>query len=206
MFAMIAFGQVLIAVGGGQTLTNQDVIGMVSFGLSDDVLLGKIRASQSTDFGTNLDGLRALKAAKVSDAVIKQMIQPKAVAGAVPPSTSGPEAISGMPSLMLGAYCGVYYKAQDGLWTPLNMLLPSGRENRGFASKGFLIYRGVKAPVHISDRKPVFFVHSLGSPNPWQILQVGTRPMPFPSSSAATIIRAFSSGPLPIAPVSSPPQ
>ena len=55
MFAMIAFGQVLIAVGGGQALTNQDVIGMVSFGLSDDVLLGKIRASQSADFGTNVN-------------------------------------------------------------------------------------------------------------------------------------------------------
>jgi hypothetical protein len=62
-------------------VTNQDVISMVQLGLSDDVIIAKIRAASATGgdnvvFDTTLDGLKALKAAKVSDAVIKVMINP----------------------------------------------------------------------------------------------------------------------------------
>ena len=174
LVASFAFGQQPVPSGGGK-LTNQDIIGMVSLGLSDDVVLGKIRVSQNTDFDTSLDGLRALKAAKVSDAVIKQMLQPKADAIAIHPEPDRPTTVTGMPDLIVGAYCGVYYKDQNGGWITINILMPSGRENRGFASKGFLIYRGAEATVHLSGRRPVFFIHSLGSPNPWQILQLGKR-------------------------------
>lgn len=62
-------------------LTNQDVIAMVKLGLSDDVIVAKIRAEAAggegkAEFDTSVDGLKALKDANVSDAVIKVMIDP----------------------------------------------------------------------------------------------------------------------------------
>jgi len=61
--------------------TNQDVIAMVKAGLSDDVIIAKIRAmgtagADASAFDTSVDGLKALKDGNVSDAVIKVMINP----------------------------------------------------------------------------------------------------------------------------------
>jgi hypothetical protein len=55
-------------------ITNQEVIEMVSLGLSDDVIIDKIHTTAEANFDTSLAGLKALKAAKVSDAVIRAMI------------------------------------------------------------------------------------------------------------------------------------
>jgi hypothetical protein len=54
---------------------------MVQLGLSDDVVIAKIRAMSATgpdsvSFDTSTEGLRALKAANVPDSVIKVMINP----------------------------------------------------------------------------------------------------------------------------------
>ena len=62
-------------------LTNQDVVAMVSMGISEDVILAKIRTtsaagSSATSFDTSVEGLKALKAANVPDSVIKAMIDP----------------------------------------------------------------------------------------------------------------------------------
>ena len=66
-------------------LTNQDIVSMVQLGVSDDVIIAKIRAVSSASasgvgFDTSVDGLKALKGANVSDAVIKAMINPAAPA------------------------------------------------------------------------------------------------------------------------------
>ena len=60
-------------------LTNKDVIDMAALGLSDDVIISKIRsaaAGETLQFDTSVNGLKELKAAKVSDDVIKVMINP----------------------------------------------------------------------------------------------------------------------------------
>ncbi len=57
-------------------LSNSDVIEMVSIGLSDEVIIEKIQTTSANDFDTSIDGLKALKAAKVSDAVLKVMMNP----------------------------------------------------------------------------------------------------------------------------------
>ena len=67
-------------------ITNQDVIDMVGLGLSDDVIVAKIRgasAGGTLQFDTSVKGLKELKAAKVSDEVIKVMINPAPPAGPV---------------------------------------------------------------------------------------------------------------------------
>jgi hypothetical protein len=55
-------------------LTNDDVIVMVSTGLSADIVIAKIEASECA-FDTTLDGLRRLKAAKVPNAIVIGMIK-----------------------------------------------------------------------------------------------------------------------------------
>jgi len=57
-------------------LSNDDVIQMVSMGLADDVIIEKIHSATKTDFDTSIDGLKSLKAANVSDALLKAMINP----------------------------------------------------------------------------------------------------------------------------------
>ena len=72
--ALAASGQDL-----NKRLTNESIIDMVSLGLSDDVIIAKIRSMSDADalkFDTSVDGLKALKAGNVSDAVIKVMINP----------------------------------------------------------------------------------------------------------------------------------
>jgi hypothetical protein len=79
--------------------TNQDVIGMVQLGMSEDVIIAKIRAESAKGegaaiFDTSVDALKALKAANVTDAVIKVMINPAPpppqVVAAVAPMTVDP--------------------------------------------------------------------------------------------------------------------
>ena len=79
-------------------LTNQDIIDMVSLGLSDDIIVAKIRSVSGQNhlgFDTSVNGLKALKAGKVSDEVIKVMINPApppvtATVGAAPATASEP--------------------------------------------------------------------------------------------------------------------
>ena len=91
--------------GMTRRFTNQDIISLVQLGISDDVIIAKIRALSDTapdsiSFDTSGQGLKALKAANVSDAVITVMINPAParvpiVAGAAPmtmdPSLPPPE-------------------------------------------------------------------------------------------------------------------
>lgn len=92
---MVIFaGQVLGQDKAPRRLTNQDIMTMAQLGLSDDVIIAKIRSASSQGpealaLDTSIDGLKALKEANVSDAVIKVMINPAAppaavVAGATP--------------------------------------------------------------------------------------------------------------------------
>jgi hypothetical protein len=78
--ACAVFGQESGAIK--KRFTNEDVIGMTKLGLTDDVIIAKIRAMSAAgdaiSFDTGVDGLKALKADGVSDAVIKAMINPAA--------------------------------------------------------------------------------------------------------------------------------
>jgi hypothetical protein len=62
-------------------LTNQDIISMVELGLSEDVVIAKIRSmsaagADTVSFDTSIEGMKALKGANVPDSVIKVMINP----------------------------------------------------------------------------------------------------------------------------------
>jgi hypothetical protein len=81
----------LAAQGSKNTLTNQDVIDLVKTGLSDDIVVAKIKNSPC-QFDTSTAALKDLKAAGVSGSVILAMVQapgnPAAPAGTADAKTS----------------------------------------------------------------------------------------------------------------------
>lgn len=60
-------------------LSNQDVIDLVSLKVSDDIIINSIRTAEVTEFDTSVAGLKLLKEKNVSDAVIRAMMNPRAV-------------------------------------------------------------------------------------------------------------------------------
>ena len=89
--------------------SNQDVVSMVQLGLSDDVIITKIRSvtaagPDSYSFDTSAEALRALKSANVPDSVIKVMINPAppapTVVAAAAPMTIDPN----LPPPEVGVY------------------------------------------------------------------------------------------------------
>ena len=75
-----------------ETLTNQSVVEMVKAGLSERVIIAKIRTSP-TNFDTRTDALIALKNNGVSEQVIEAIMSPSAppaAAAAPPPPPSAP--------------------------------------------------------------------------------------------------------------------
>ncbi len=73
--------------------TNDDVISMAKLGLTDDVIIAKIRAMSANggdaiSFDTGVEGLKNLKANGVPDSVIKVMINPAAPGPTVIAATS----------------------------------------------------------------------------------------------------------------------
>jgi hypothetical protein len=108
-----------VSVGWTQELAtrlgNKEVIEMVGLGLSDDVIVEKIRTAPETKFDTSLDALKELKTAKVPDTVIKAMINPRApvvVAAVAAPAPAAPVLVSEDPNLP-PKDVGVYWKDAD---------------------------------------------------------------------------------------------
>jgi len=71
-------------------MTNADVIKMVTATLSDDLIINSIRQAPKRNFDFSVDGLVALKLAKVSDAVIRVMQSPDAIPEPIKPAVALP--------------------------------------------------------------------------------------------------------------------
>jgi len=92
-------------------ITNQDIIDMAKLGLSDDVIIAKIRAAtaanpDSVKLDTSIEALGTLKAANVPDSVIKVMINPTPAPAAV---VSGATPMTMDPNLP-PPEVGIYWK------------------------------------------------------------------------------------------------
>ena len=87
-FALLLVGSVLATgvapVSAQEVMTNETVIQMVRAGLSDGVILAKIRSSP-TRFDTRTEALIALKKAGVSENVMSAI-----VGGSAPQASAGP--------------------------------------------------------------------------------------------------------------------
>jgi hypothetical protein len=163
LLSVMAFGQ-----GMSKRLTNQDVIELVRLGISDDVIVAKIRSMNGADslsFDTSVDGLKALKAANVSDAVIKVMINP-----APPPvvaSAPGAAPVAGDPNLP-PPEVGLYWKDGHTLTfiggQALSQAKAGGRAG-SFFTEGMksqhwdAVLSGPSSKNRVKDRHPVFYFY-----------------------------------------------
>lgn len=155
--------------GMSRRFTNQDVIGMVQLGLSEDVIIAKIRAMSATgpdavSFDTSTDGLKALKAANVPDSVIKVMINPAPAAATV---IAGNTPVTMDPSLP-PPEIGVYWK------NGANFVLIEGQAMTNMKAGGKLgsfvtdglrnqhwdaTLEGAVSKNVIRDRRPLFYLY-----------------------------------------------
>src|SRR5277367_3489959 len=151
----------------GKRITNKDVIDMTSLGLSDDIIIAKIRsaaAGGTLQFDTSVDGLKELKVAKVSDEVIKVMINPAPPAAAVVVAATP---ISNDPNLP-PPEVGVYWK-NGFAFTRIEGQVISQAKVGGKAGSMFTYglrnehwdayLDGPQSKNVINDRQPVFYLY-----------------------------------------------
>jgi hypothetical protein len=150
-------------------LTNQDIISMVQLGVSDDVIIAKIRAVSSASasgvgFDTSVDGLKALKAANVSDAVIKAMINPAAPAPAIVAAGTAITLDPNLPPPEVGVYWkdGVKFALIEG--RAVDQTKVGGRAGSfftdGMRNQHWDAY--VEGPISkniVKERQPVFYFY-----------------------------------------------
>jgi hypothetical protein len=151
-------------------ITNEDVIEMLGLGLTDDVIIDKIHSTTASDFDTTVTGLKALKAARVSDSVRRAMINPHP--GAQPAANGDVAVISNPndPTSLHDPGIYMYAKAKDGL--RLTMLEPTvySQGKSGGVFKSAMTYgiakitwkavvRGAHANVKTGDSAVTFYFY-----------------------------------------------
>jgi hypothetical protein len=143
-----------------EVLTNDSLIALKKAGMSDSIIISKIRSSQ-TKFDTSTNGLIGLKKAGFSDQVIEAVVNAGSAAPAAPataapaapaPAAAPAAAREGIVHLLAG-------KSVEMVPANASLEFSSGF----FDSKSELVLRGRKAQYRIADKKPVFY--STWSPN-----------------------------------------
>src|ERR1700728_3444609 len=151
----------------GKRITNKDVIDMTTLGLSDDVIIAKIRSASgggTLQFDTSVDGLKELKVAKVADEVIKVMINPTPPAAQVVVAATP---ITNDPSLP-PPEVGVYWKNANA-FTRIEGQAISQAKVGGKAGSMFTYglrnehwdayLDGPQSKNIINERQPVFYIY-----------------------------------------------
>src|ERR1700758_1382575 len=148
-------------------ITNHDIIDMVGLGLSDDVIIAKIRAAsagETLQFDTSVNGLKELKAGKVSDDVIKVMINPTPAAApvvvAAMPMTNDPN----LPPPEVGVYWknGSAFTRIEG--QAISQAKVGGKAGSmftyGLRNEHWDAYlNGPQSKNIVTDRQPVFYLY-----------------------------------------------
>ncbi|MGA9799702.1 MAG: hypothetical protein WBQ68_11885 [Terriglobales bacterium] len=167
---------VSVSVAGGQEgatlrtrFTNQDVIEMAKLGLSDEVIIAKIRetyaaGADTVSFDTSVDGLKSLKAANVPDSVIKVMINPAPPPPAVVAGTSAISVDPNLPPPEVGVYWrdqGKFVLVQGQAVTntktggKAGSLFTNGLRNQHWDAT----IAGQTSKNVVRDRQPIFYLY-----------------------------------------------
>ncbi len=157
------------------SLTNADVIELHRLALGDDVILEKIREAP-TAFDVSLEGLKALKAAGISSAVIAEMVRSSRQAGAAQEAAQVAERDRNNP--LAPQPGGIYYWEGGGDTGRLVMLEPtvySQAKSGGFFKyamtmgiakmKSRAVLSGSRANLQIRETRPTFYLY-FDAPNP----------------------------------------
>jgi hypothetical protein len=172
--AMVLSASLCAAQQAPAALTNHEIIQMVSLGLSNDLIVDKIHATDATNFDTSVEGLQALKAANVSDTVMRAMVNPHpAASGSAGPAPAQEQQESADPNDPdsphdSGIY--IYAKTKDG--SKMLLLEPtvySEGKTSGVAASAFsfgiakvkllAVVQGRNAVVATGDPNVVFYFY-----------------------------------------------
>jgi hypothetical protein len=144
-----------------EVLTNDAVVAMKKAGLSESIILAKIRGSKAK-FDTSTQALVGLKQAGLSDAVIEAMVSHAGPSGGptgAPAAAVKPGAADGVPQVR-----DAIFHVRGPQYVEMTPAIASVETNfQVFSSKSELVLRGRKAPYRVEDRQPVFF--SAWAPN-----------------------------------------
>jgi len=133
-----------------EVLTNQSLISMKKAGLSDSIIISKIKSSQ-TKFDASTQGLIGLKNAGLSDQVIEAVVN--AGAAPAPAAPAAPAAAAAPAASRESIVHLVAGKAVELVPANASMEFSTGF----FDSKSELVLQGRKATYRIADKKPVFY-------------------------------------------------
>jgi hypothetical protein len=137
-----------------EVLRNQDVLKMVTAGLGDELIVGKIQEAPQVEFQLAVDDLVALRRAGVSERVVnamlarnKQQTRPQRVPPPAP-AASSVSLRSGDSTMALHEAVGEVSSAGMGVFQNV-----------------FLNYAGLQSTARTSDRRPVLLVNCSSGPN-----------------------------------------
>lgn len=157
-----------------ETVTNDEVIMLVKNGLSESIIINKIRTSK-TDFDLSTDELIKLKKAGVSDAVVTAMLDAKSgkTNKTMPAKTGDSNAATGDPNDPASKHgYGIYMYEEIGGERKMTQLQPnvSAQTRTGGLFTSSMTYGigkvkikanlpGRNADVQIKDSTPVFYFY-----------------------------------------------
>jgi hypothetical protein len=159
-----------------ETLTNESIVAMLKGGLSEAVVLARIRSGPA-NFDTSTNSLLALKKAGVSDKVIEAMVSapksaPAAAAAPAPapaPAAAPPSGSAPAPSVSASARSSAggaaatlprdsIYHLNGAKYTELQPQVIEIEMNTAFFSqKSEVVLGGRKAEYRITDKQPQFY-------------------------------------------------
>jgi hypothetical protein len=173
VLSVLTLAALVGGVGAQETLTNESIVSMVKGGLSEAVVLARIRSGPA-NFDTSTNSLVALKKAGVSDKVIEAMVSaPKAggASAAAPAAPAAPAAGTATPppavsaaarSSAGGAAANLprdsIYHLNGAKYQELQPQVIEIETNVAFFSqKSEVVLGGRKAEYRIADKQPQFY-------------------------------------------------
>jgi hypothetical protein len=157
-----------------QSLSIEDIIKLSKDGISEDIIISRIKGDGKT-FDLNADEILELKKQGVSDTIVKYMVNPNyspppppppAPAGALPNpplrTAAPPPPPSDPLALKVPPEPGIYYltEKRDFLALNLRTVVPSKQPGKVPLFKGHVIGSvvGATAPTRVSNRSATFYV------------------------------------------------
>ena len=133
-----------------EVLTNESVVALKKAGLSDSLIITKIRTSQAK-FDVSTKGLIGLKSAGLSDQIIEAMV------GHPGTPASAPAALPAAPAASAGPRDTIFHLI-GGKYVELRSAASSIETNVAFfSSSSELVLKGRKAQYRVADKQPVFY-------------------------------------------------
>ena len=173
VLSVLTLAALVGGVGAQETLTNESIVSMVKGGLSEAVVLARIRSGPA-NFDTSTTSLVALKKAGVSDKVIEAMVSAPKAGGAsatAPAAPAAPAAGTATPppavsaaarSSAGGAAANLprdsIYHLNGAKYQELQPQVIEIETNVAFFSqKSEVVLGGRKAEYRIADKQPQFY-------------------------------------------------